>query len=163
MWRWTDAHFCWFLTVLEYSPIGKKIPLTTAPCTLYTIQEKNFENFQHFFVLKVLMYPTNFDVKICFLILFKTYIEYFFCFFYFRNLIKDYFVTISEEKKVEITTLKFFSNSAFSRFFLDFHHISYHISVSIRDIQIISMTMSPSDIRLKPKTFKWNIFLNIAL
>ncbi len=63
-------------------------------------------------------------------------------------------MTICEEKNIEITTLKFFSNSAFLRFFRDFHYISYHISVSIRDIQIISTTMSPGDIRLKPQTFK---------
>jgi hypothetical protein len=72
-------------------------------------------------------------------------------------------VTICEEKKVEITTLTFFSNSAFLRFFRDFHYISYHISVSIRDIQIISTTINPGNIRLKPKTFKLNILLNIAL
>ncbi len=63
-------------------------------------------------------------------------------------------MTICEEKKVEITTLKFFLTVSFYVFFRDFHYISYHISVSIRDIQIISTTMSPGDIRLKPKTFK---------
>ncbi len=40
--RWTDALFCRFLTVLEYSPIGEKIPPTTAPRTLYTVQKKIF-------------------------------------------------------------------------------------------------------------------------
>ncbi len=44
--RWTDAHFCRFLTVLEYSPIGEKIPPTTALRTLNTVQKKKFENFQ---------------------------------------------------------------------------------------------------------------------
>jgi hypothetical protein len=141
--RWTNVHFCRFLTVLKYSPIGEKFPPTTAPRTLYTVQKKNLKIFKTFFVLKVLMYPNNFDVKICFLSLYKTYKEYIFCFFYFRNLVRDYFVTIWEEKKVENTNLKFFSNSAFSRFFRDFHHISYHISISIRDIRIISTVMSP--------------------
>ncbi len=73
------------------------------------------------------MHPNNFDVKLRFLILYKTYIEYIFCFFYFINIIRDYCMTISEEKKVENTTLNFFSNSAFSRFFRDFRHISDHI------------------------------------
>jgi hypothetical protein len=39
--RWTDAHFCRFLTVLEYSPIGEKFVPTIAPRTLYTVQKKN--------------------------------------------------------------------------------------------------------------------------
>jgi hypothetical protein len=47
--RWTDAHFCRFLTVLEYSPIGEKFPPTIAPRTLYTVQKKKLENFQNFF------------------------------------------------------------------------------------------------------------------
>jgi hypothetical protein len=38
---WTDAHFHRFLTVLEYSLIGEKFPLTTAPHALYIKQEKN--------------------------------------------------------------------------------------------------------------------------
>ncbi len=125
--------------------------------------ENKLENFQNFFVLKVLILPNNFDVKICFLIWYKTYIEYIFCFFYFRNIIRAYLMTIWEEKKVENTTLKIFSNSAFSRFFRDFRHISDHISISIRDIWIISTVMSSWDIRLKPKTFIWKIFLYIAL
>jgi hypothetical protein len=47
--RWTDDHFCRFLTVLEYSPIGEKFPPTIAPRTLYTVQKKKLENFQNFF------------------------------------------------------------------------------------------------------------------
>jgi len=125
-------------------------PSHHVPCTLF--RKKIWKIFKTFFVLKVLMHPNNFDVKIRFLILYKTYIEYIFCFFYFRNIIRDYCMTIWEEKKVENTTLKFFSNSAFSRFFRDFRHISDHISVSIRDIQIISTVMSSWDTRLKPKT-----------
>ncbi len=125
-------------------------PLHHAPCILFI--KKIWKIFKTFFVLKVLMHPNNFDVKICFLILYKTYIEYIFCFFYFKNIIRDYCMTIWEEKKVENTNLKFFSNSLFSRFFRDFRHISGHISVSIRDIQIISTVMSSWDIRLKPKT-----------
>ncbi len=161
--RWTDAHFCRFFTVLEYSPIGEKFPPTIAPRTLYTVQKKNWKIFKTFFVLKVLIHPNNFDVKICFLILYKTYMEYIFCFFYFKNIIKDYLMTIWEEKKLKIRLWNFFSNSAFSRFFWDFRHISDHISISIRDIRIISTVMSSWDIKLKPKTFIWNFFLNIAL
>ncbi len=51
-------------------------------------------------------------------------------------------MTISEEKKVENKTLNFFSDSAILSFFRDFCHISDHISVSVRDIQIISTVMS---------------------
>ncbi len=47
--RWTDAHFCRFLTLLEYSPIGEKFPPTIALLTLYTVQKKELENFQNFF------------------------------------------------------------------------------------------------------------------
>ncbi len=47
--RWTDAHFCRFLTVLDYSPIGEKFPPTIAPRTLYTVQKKKLENFKNFF------------------------------------------------------------------------------------------------------------------
>ncbi len=115
-------------------------PSHHAPCTLF--RKKNWTIFKTFFVLKVLMHPINIYVKIRFLILYKTYIDNIFFFFYFRNIIRDYCMTISEEKKVNNTTLNFFSNSAFSRFFRDFRHISDHISVSIRDIQIISTVMS---------------------
>ena len=51
-------------------------------------------------------------------------------------------MTISEEKKVENMTLNFFLTVHFHVFFRDFPHISDHISVSIRDIQIISTVMS---------------------
>jgi hypothetical protein len=48
--------------------------------------EKKLENFQDFFLLRILMYLSNFDIKICFLILFKTYKEYIFCFFTLETL-----------------------------------------------------------------------------
>ncbi len=47
--RKTVTTFRWFLTVLEYSPIGVKFPSTT----LYTVKKKKLENVQNFLVLKV--------------------------------------------------------------------------------------------------------------
>jgi hypothetical protein len=124
--------------------------------------EKKIGNFKIFFFWS-LMHPNNFDEKICFLILHKTYLEYTFCFFYFRNIIRDYFVTIWEEKKFENTTLKFFSNIAFSRFFSRFSsHFWSYLNKYKRYSNNFS-GMSSWDTRLKPKTLIWNFFLNIAL
>ncbi len=114
--QWTDTHFCWFLTVLEYSPIGEKFLPTIAPRTL-TLFRKKRKIFKTFFVLKVLMHPINFDVKICFLIVYKTYIEYIFCFFYFGNIIRDYCMTIWEKKKLKIQLWNFFLTVHFHVFF----------------------------------------------
>jgi hypothetical protein len=111
--------------MLKYSPIGEKFPLTTAPRTLYTVQRKKLENVQNFFVLEVFMYPNNFDVQICLLMLYETYIEFIFCFFYFRNLVRD---NCLRRKKVENMTLKFYSNRAFSRFFRFSSHLLSYIN-----------------------------------
>jgi hypothetical protein len=48
--------------VLEYSPLGGKFLLITAPGTLYTV--KKIKKFQNFFVLKVFVCQSNFDAKI---------------------------------------------------------------------------------------------------
>ncbi len=106
--QWTDAHFCRFLTELEYSPISEKFPLTTAPCTLYTEQKQNGKIFKKFFILKVLMYQNNFDVTICFLILYKRHIEYIFCYFTLETLYRITLWQFEKTKKVENTTLNFF-------------------------------------------------------
>ncbi len=47
----TQFFFRWFLMVLEYSLIGEKFPLITAPCTLYTVKKKieNFSRLWNFF------------------------------------------------------------------------------------------------------------------
>ncbi len=43
--RWYNVmYFCWFLIVLEYSPIGATFSSTTTPRTLYTVKKKKFEN-----------------------------------------------------------------------------------------------------------------------
>ncbi len=55
---WTDAHFCWFLTVLEYSPIGKKFPLATSPCTLYTVKKKNLFPYNKAILMKKNVFDT---------------------------------------------------------------------------------------------------------
>ncbi len=58
-------------------------------------------------------------------------------------------------------TLKFFSNSAFSRFFHDFHHISYHISIStvpgleIERFSEIATLPSLSDRKFGSRTLKF--------
>jgi hypothetical protein len=46
--RWTDAHFCRFFTVLEYSPIGENFcrPSHHAPCTMF--RKKNWKIFKTF-------------------------------------------------------------------------------------------------------------------
>ncbi len=140
--NYSYTHFCRFLAVLEYSPIGVKFPPTIAWRILYTVKKKKFENFQNFFVFKVLRHLSNFFAKTRFLILFWRYVVNISWLFYCRNLIRGYFVTTKADKKVENMILKFFSNSAFSRFFQDFHHILYYISISIRDILTISTAMS---------------------
>ncbi len=94
---------------------------------------------------------------------FKIYIVNNFSVFYYRNLIRGYFVTNWQGKKVEKTTLKFFSNSAFSRFFQDFCHICYHNFIIIRDNWTIPTAMSSWDMRLNHKTLFENIFWNSAL
>ncbi len=101
--------------------------------------------FNTFFVLKVLMYLRNLDGKKCFLILFKIYEDIFY-FFYFRDLIRDHLWQL-RRKKSRKYDFEIFSN--------DFHHISHHISISIRYIRIISTIMSSWDIRLKSKTLIW--------
>jgi hypothetical protein len=120
--RYTVAHFRRFFTVLVYSPIGVKFSPTTLPRTLYTVKKTNFENFQNFLVLKVLVDINNFMEK-TFVDIEKKYIMNIFWFFYCRNLIRGHLVTTCEEKTVEKMTYKFFSNSAFSHFFQDFHCI----------------------------------------
>ncbi len=47
--RKTVTHFCRFLTVLEYYPIGVKFPLITAPRTLYTVKN-NIGQFSKLFL-----------------------------------------------------------------------------------------------------------------
>jgi hypothetical protein len=76
-------------------------------------KEKNLENFQNFFVLKVWMSLTNFDAEICFLYLFKKYMVNHF--FYYRILIG---VTLwhNDRKKKLKNDIEIFSNSAFSHF-----------------------------------------------
>jgi hypothetical protein len=46
--RKTLTHFRQFFTVFEYSPIGVKFPLITAPQTLYTVKKKNWKIFKTF-------------------------------------------------------------------------------------------------------------------
>jgi hypothetical protein len=61
------THFCQFLTVLKYSPIGVKFLPTIALHIMYTVKKK-LENFQHFFVLKVLKYLGNSYAKSFFIL-----------------------------------------------------------------------------------------------
>jgi hypothetical protein len=117
--------------------------------------------FKTFLVMKVWMFLINFDTKIRFLNLFKKYIVTNFSVFYDRNLIRGYFLTNWQGKKVEKT--KFFSNSAFSRFFQDFCHICYHNLISIRDNWTTPTAMSSWDMRLNHKILFENIFWNSAL
>ncbi len=97
----TVAHFCQFLTVLEYSSM--KFPPITAS---YTVK-KNWKIFNTFSDLKVWMFLINFDAKTRFLNLFIIYIVNNFLFFYYRNLIRDYLLQIDMGKSWK-TTSKFF-------------------------------------------------------
>jgi hypothetical protein len=140
-----------------------KFPPIIAPRTLYTVKKKNLKIFKTFLVMKVWMFLINFDAKIRFLNLFKIYIVNNFSVFYYRNLIRGYFLTNWQGKKVEKMTLKFFSNSAFSRFSQDFCHICYHNFISIRDNWTIPTAMSSWDMRLNHKILFENIFWNSTL
>jgi hypothetical protein len=161
--RKTVTHFRRFFTVLKYSPIGVKFPPIITLRTLYTVKKKKSKIFKSFLVMKVWMFLINFDAKRRFLNLFKIYIMNNFSVFYYRNLIRGYFVTNWQGKKVEKTTLKFFFYSAFSRFFQDFCHICYHNFISIWDNWTIPTAMSSWDMRLNHKILFENMFWNSAL
>jgi hypothetical protein len=55
--NYSYTHFCQFLAVLEYSPIGVKFPLTIAWRILYTVKKTKFENFQNFFCFESFKTP----------------------------------------------------------------------------------------------------------
>ncbi len=68
--NYSYTHFCRFLAVLEYSPIGVKFPPTIAWRILYTVKKKYLKIFKTFLVLKVLKHLGNFLQKLVFFILF---------------------------------------------------------------------------------------------
>ncbi len=115
---------------------GREISATTAPRTLYTVKKKNQKSFSTYFVIEVLRYLSNFDLKIRFFVLIFKICRGHFCFLYFRNLTRDCCLIIWEEKKVENMILKFFQQCIFTFFSRCSSHFLPYL-VSIRDIWII--------------------------
>ncbi len=90
---------------------------------LYIVKEKKLKMFKTFFVLKVIKHLSNFFKNSFFDLFLKICSENFLAFL-LQKPNMELLCDNLEEKKVENMTLKFFSNSAFSRFFQDFHYIS---------------------------------------
>ncbi len=68
--NYSYTHFCRFLAVLEYSPIGVKFPPTIAWRILYTVKRKKNWKFSKLFCFESFKTPKNFFAKTRFLILF---------------------------------------------------------------------------------------------
>ncbi len=127
----------WFLQIFNSAWIfcsGREIPPITALPTLYTVKNGKFSKlvyFKRFYISKQFLLWNMFRV-----LLKKYIVPVSRSFFYCRNLIRDYIVTIWEEKKLKLCIVTFVHD--------------FHISVIMRDIWIISTGMGPCpwDMRL---------------
>jgi hypothetical protein len=165
----TDTSVYWHRTLpifreLGLAPIDVKFPPITAPHVLYTVKKK-FRNFlQSFLVIVIFIYLSFLCVKKSFLNSFydTVYYEQFFIVFNFLTS-QQIVMWKLQKKKIRKNYFKFFSNRAFSRFFRDFLHMWWDISVSIPDIWQILAVMCSRNMGLELKTLSAKYFCPSAL
>ncbi len=130
-------------------------------CTLFL---KNVWNFlKPFLVIVILIYISYFCVKKRFLNSFYDMLWTIFHLFQYCNITTDCYVRTSEEKKVEKTTLNFFSYSDFRIFSKICLHILCYISVSIPDSWKILTVMCSRDMGLWLQTLSAKYFCPTSL